>query len=161
MKLIDYIKEDYVVIVDNRLTRKIIELMYPSARVFYPGEDAIPIKNLVIDMFIEDSEEVKELIKYHRACNVVYESFSADFIESGYVTKRIALDQISYDLNREVPKLYIKGEEVGVVSMNRHYVTEGNGDLGTNTLTFVYVTNESSEQKVISINNIIDELFQQ
>lgn len=68
-------------------------------------------------------------------------------------------ETISYDLNNEVPKLYIKGKEVGVVSMTKHYVTRG-VELETNTTTFVYVTNDSPEQKVLSINNL-GEVFDQ
>lgn len=68
-------------------------------------------------------------------------------------------DDISYDLNGEVPKLYIKGKEVGVVSMTKHYVTMG-VELGTNTTTFVYVTKDNPEQKVLSINNL-GEVFEQ
>lgn len=68
-------------------------------------------------------------------------------------------DDISYDLNSEVPKLYIKGKEVGVVSMTRHYMTSNTG-LGTDTITFIYMTKDSPEQKVLSINNL-GEVFEQ
>ena len=71
----------------------------------------------------------------------------------------VKLSDIRYDLNNEVPKLYIKNEEVGVVSMTKHYVTR-DIKLGTNTTTFVYVTKDSPEQKVLSINNL-DEVFEQ
>lgn len=66
---------------------------------------------------------------------------------------------IKYDLNGEVPKLWIKGNEVGVVSMTKHYVTR-DIKLGTNTTTFVYVTKDSPEQKILSINNL-GEVFHQ
>lgn len=66
---------------------------------------------------------------------------------------------IKYDLNGEVPRLWIKGNEVGVVSMTKHYVTR-DIKLGTNTNTFVYVTKDSPEQKILSINNL-GEVFHQ
>lgn len=66
---------------------------------------------------------------------------------------------ISYDLNSEVPKLYIKGKEVGVVSTTMHYVTASE-ELGTKTVTFVYLTEDNPEQKVLSINSL-GEVFEQ
>lgn len=68
-------------------------------------------------------------------------------------------DDISYDLNNEVPKLYIKGKEVGVVSMTKHYVTDTDMP-GTDITTFIYITKDSPEQKVLSINNL-GEVFHQ
>ncbi|WP_438770979.1 hypothetical protein [Enterococcus sp. AZ189] len=66
---------------------------------------------------------------------------------------------VSYELSGEVPKLYIKGKEVGVVSMTMHYVTAGTG-LGTKTITFIYLMKGNPEHKVISINNL-GEVFDQ
>ena len=71
----------------------------------------------------------------------------------------VELSDVKYDLNNEVPRLWIKLEEVGVVSMTKHYVTRGL-ELGTDTTTFVYVTKDSPEQKVLSINNL-GEVFHQ
>lgn len=71
----------------------------------------------------------------------------------------VKLSDIKYDLNNEVPRLWIKREEVGVVSMTKHYVTR-DIKLGTNTTTFVYVTKDSPEQKILSINNL-GEVFHQ
>ncbi|WNF91345.1 hypothetical protein [Vagococcus fluvialis] len=71
----------------------------------------------------------------------------------------VKLSDIKYDLNNEVPKLYIKAKEVSVVSMSKHYVTRGL-ELGTDTTTFVYVTKDSPEQKILSINNL-GEVFHQ
>ncbi|MDT2814355.1 hypothetical protein P7H75_05810 [Vagococcus carniphilus] len=62
-------------------------------------------------------------------------------------------NDIKYDLNNEVPRLWIKREEVGVVSMTKHYVTHTDIP-GTNTTTFVYVTKDSPEQKILSINDL-------
>ncbi|XUD12913.1 hypothetical protein IGJ55_002092 [Enterococcus sp. AZ170] len=73
--------------------------------------------------------------------------------------ERLKRCDISYDINGEVPKLYIKGKEVGVASMTTHYVTAGEG-LGTNTITFVYLTKDNPEHKVLSINNL-GEVFEQ
>ncbi|MFW7361534.1 hypothetical protein ACODHD_10340 [Vagococcus fluvialis] len=71
----------------------------------------------------------------------------------------VELSDVKYDLNNEVPRLWIKSEEVGIVSMTKHYVTRGS-ELGTNTTTFVYVTKDSPEQKILSINNL-GEVFHQ
>lgn len=85
--------------------------------------------------------------------------FKMDFTRDFISYENLSIDEISYDLNGEIPKLYIKGEEVGVVSMTKHYVTRGS-ELGTNTTTFVYVTKDNHEQKVLSINNL-GEVFHQ
>lgn len=58
---------------------------------------------------------------------------------------------IKYDLNGEVPKLYIKGKEVAVVSMTKHYVTD-NEMPGTKVITFVYMTKDDPRNKVLSID---------
>lgn len=73
--------------------------------------------------------------------------------------KPLSEEDISYELNGEVPKLYIKGKEVGVVSTTMHYVTASEG-LGTKTVTFVYLTENNPEQKVLSINSL-GEVFEQ
>lgn len=69
-------------------------------------------------------------------------------------------DDITYDLNHEIPTLYIKGDEVGVVSMTKHYVTSSPDMIGTNTTIFVYITKDNHEQKILSINNL-GEVFEQ
>lgn len=70
-------------------------------------------------------------------------------------------EDISYDLNGEVPKLYIKGQEVGIVSMTNHYVTSHAWGAGTNVITFIYVTNDDPKQKVLSIDRITGEVMNQ
>ena len=76
------------------------------------------------------------------------------------LNKPLIKEDLSYDLNGEVPKLYIKGREVGVVSMTTHYVTESDVT-GTNVVTFTYVTKDSPEQKVLSIDRITGEVMHQ
>ena len=73
---------------------------------------------------------------------------------------KLTINDVKYDLNNEVPKLYIKGEEVGVVSMTNHYVTSSDVP-GTNVITFVYVTKDSPENKILSINHINGGVFHQ
>lgn len=71
----------------------------------------------------------------------------------------LTLDDIVYKLDDGiVPKLYIKGEETGVVSMTVHYVTS-DSELRTNTITFVYLTGDSPEQKILSINRNTGDIF--
>lgn len=74
----------------------------------------------------------------------------------------INTDKINYDLNHEIPKLFINDKEVGVVSMTYHYVTSGiDADIGVNILTFQYFDSDSSNQKILSINKITNEIFKQ
>ena len=103
---------------------------------------------------IVGGEQTKKLVlKNHPTANVFV--FNEDDLDL-----EIKLDEISYDLNSEIPKLYIKGEEVGVVSMTRHYITTSM-ELATNVTTFVYVTKNRPEQKILSIDHVNEELFQQ
>ena len=74
---------------------------------------------------------------------------------------RLNSEDISFDLNGKVPKLYIKGQEVGVVSMTNHYVTSHAWGEGTNVITFIYVTNDDPKQKVLSIDRITGEVMDQ
>ncbi|MEJ8829073.1 hypothetical protein ACQUFQ_05480 [Enterococcus gallinarum] len=76
------------------------------------------------------------------------------------LNKPLIKEDLSYDLNGKVPKLYIKGQQVGVVSMTTHYVTESDVT-GTNVVTFTYVTKDSPEQKVLSIDRITGEVMHQ
>lgn len=76
------------------------------------------------------------------------------------LNKPLIKEDLSYDLNGKVPKLYIKGQQVGVVSMTTHYVTESDVT-GTNVVTFTYVTKDSPEQKVLSIDRITGEAMHQ
>lgn len=64
---------------------------------------------------------------------------------------RLNSEDVSFDLNGEVPKLYIKGQEVGVASMTAHYVTDSDMP-GTKVITFVYMTKDDPRNKVLSIN---------
>lgn len=110
------------------------------------------------------SVSVDELLthdeQYKLAVDEAYTKLRQEYDELVAMKKSYKFnDDISYDLNGEVPKLYIKGKEVGVVSMTKHYVTRGL-ELGTNTTTFVYVTKDSPEQKILSINNL-GEVFHQ
>ncbi|WP_449260520.1 hypothetical protein [Enterococcus casseliflavus] len=76
------------------------------------------------------------------------------------LNKPLIKEDLSYDLNGKVPKLYIKGQQVGVVSMTTHYVTESDVT-GTNVVTFTYVTKDSPEQKLLSIDRITGEVMHQ
>ena len=74
---------------------------------------------------------------------------------------RLNSQDVSFDLNGKVPKLYIKGQEAGVVSMTNHYVTKHDWGEGTNVITFIYVTNDDPKQKVLSIDRITGEVMNQ
>lgn len=74
---------------------------------------------------------------------------------------KLSIDDISYDLNGEVPKLYIKGQEVGVVVMTNQYVTKHERGEGFNTITFIYLTEGDPKHKVLSIDRITGEVFNQ
>lgn len=75
--------------------------------------------------------------------------------------KPLTKEDVSFDLNVKVPKLYIKGQEAGVVSMTNHYVTSCAWCEGTNVITFIYVTNDDPKQKVLSIDRITGEVINQ
>ena len=75
--------------------------------------------------------------------------------------KPLTKEDVSFDLNGKVPKLYIKGQEVWVVSMTNHYVTSHAWGEGTNVITFIYVTNDGPKQKVLSIDRITGEVMNQ
>ena len=75
--------------------------------------------------------------------------------------KPLTKEDVSFYLNRKVPKLYIKGQEVWVVSMTNHYVTSHEWGEGTNVITFIYVTNDDPKQKVLSIDRITGEVMNQ
>lgn len=74
---------------------------------------------------------------------------------------KLSINDISYDLNDEVPRLYIKGQSVGIVSMTNHYVTSDYENEGVNVITFVYLIGGNPEQKVLSINKITGEVMHQ
>lgn len=77
------------------------------------------------------------------------------------LNKPLIKEDLSYDLNGEVPKFYIKGREVGVVVMTNQYVTRHTRGEGVNVITFVYLTEDNSEQKVLSIDRITGEVMHQ
>ncbi|MCD5192930.1 hypothetical protein IV460_18200 [Enterococcus casseliflavus] len=74
---------------------------------------------------------------------------------------RLNSKDVSFDLNGNVPKLYIKGQETGIVSMTNYYVTKHDRGEGTNVITFIYVTNDDPKQKVLSIDRITGEVMNQ
>lgn len=88
----------------------------------------------------------------------VWKQKRQDILDSN---KPLTKEDVSFDLNSKVPKLYIKGQEVGVVSMTNHYVTSHTWDEGTNVITFIYVTNDDPKQKVLSIDQITGEVMSQ
>lgn len=77
------------------------------------------------------------------------------------LNKPLTKEDVSFDLNGKVPKLYIKGREVGVVSMTTHYVTSHDRGAGFKIVTFVYLTEGDPEQKVLSIDQITGEVMSQ
>lgn len=88
----------------------------------------------------------------------VWKQKRQDILDSN---KPLNKEDVSFDLNGKVPKLYIKGQEVGVVSMTNHYVTSHAWGKGTNVATFIYVTNDDPKQKVLSIDRITGEVLDQ
>ncbi len=88
----------------------------------------------------------------------VWKQKRQDILDSN---KPLTKEDVSFDLNGKVPKLYIKGQEVWVVSMTNHYVTSHAWGEGTNVITFIYVTNDDPKQKVLSIDRITGEVMNQ
>ena len=111
-------------------------------------------------MFSFDGFEY-EVVRGHHVKDEDYMCFCESFIRDKYKeAEGITTSNISYDLNDEVPKLYIKGREVGVVSMTKHYVTNGDTP-GTNVITFIYITKDSPAQRVLSIDLLTDVVLNQ
>ncbi|MCB8505390.1 hypothetical protein KMA67_06620 [Enterococcus durans] len=77
------------------------------------------------------------------------------------LNKPLTQEDVSFDLNGEVPKLYIKGQEAGVVVMTNQYVTRHDRGEGVNAITFVYLTEGDPKQKVLSIDRITGEVMNQ
>lgn len=161
MNIENYIENGFKIVVFDSITRATINKRFPHLEVYLPT-GIIKGQKFLIDDRLKESNAFS-------FCNrgkidIKYESFTYAFIfrEKEIIKDdlEIKLDEISYDLNSEIPKLYIKGEEVGVVSMTRHYITTSM-ELATNVTTFVYVTKNRAEQKILSIDHVNEELFQQ
>jgi hypothetical protein len=181
----DYVEDGrYTIIVGQRnkslMTR--IKEIYPEAVVTTSNADGIGGKKLLVDKLAADGLGLKAALPKYKIVDVVFENFTRQFVEGGNVTvnfssklherweqafnqamlgKPLSKEDISFDLNGEVPKLYIKGCEAGVVSMTNHYVTSHAWGEGTNVITFIYMINDEPKQKVLSIDRITGEVMDQ
>lgn len=72
--------------------------------------------------------------------------------------KPLSVGDIYYDLNNYVPRLFIRGKEVGVVLVSFNYLTKNSND-GNNIVTFVYISDH--EEKVLSIEKETGKIFHQ
>ena len=181
----DYVEDGrYTIIVGQRnkslMTR--IKEIYPEAVVTTSNADGIGGKKLLVDKLAADGLGLKAALPKYKIVDVVFENFTKQFVEGGNVTvnfssklhegweqafnqamlgKPLTKEDVSFDLNGKVPKLYIKGREVWVVSMTNHYITSHAWGEGTNVITFIYVTNGDPKQKVLSIDRITGEVMNQ
>ncbi|MHC5250432.1 hypothetical protein [Enterococcus sp. LJL90] len=160
----DYIEDgSYTIVVSSPWFAKKLRRIYPEARISLSNSDGIGGKKLLIDYSATQGPGLLAALGKFRDDDIVVRRFTDDFIRNDKpdyrINERLSKDDISYDLNGEVPKLYIKGKEVGVVSMTMHYVTASE-EPGTKTVTFVYLTKGNPENKVLSINNL-GEVFNQ
>ena len=186
----DYVEDGrYTIIVGSRIvgpgnkslmTR--IKELYPEAVVTTSNADGIGGKKLLVDKLAADGLGLKSALPYYKIVDVVYENFTKQFVEGGNVTvnfsskgyeeweqalnqamlgKPLTKEDVSFDLNGKVPKLYIKGQEVGVVVMTNQYVTKHDSGEGFNAITFVYVTDDDPKQRVLSIDRITGEVMNQ
>lgn len=180
----DYVEDGrYTIVVGPRMKSLMFRIkeIYPTAVVTTSDADGIGGKKLLVDKWTADGLGLKAALPKYRDEDVVYENFNKQFVEGGNVTvnfssngyeeweqafnqamlgKPSTKEDVSFDLNGEVPKLYIKGQEVGVVLMINQYVTESDVS-GTNVTTFVYLTKDDPKQKVLSINRITGEVMNQ
>ena len=180
----EYVEDGrYTIIVGPRnkslMTR--IKELYPEAVVTTSNADGIGGKKLLVDKWAADGLGLKASLPKYRDEDIVYENFSKQFVEGGNVTvnfsskgceeweqalnqamlgKPLTKEDVSFDLNGKVPKLYIKGQEVGVASMTAHYVTDSDMP-GTNVITFVYMTKDDFRNKVLSIDRNNGRVFNQ
>lgn len=181
----EYVEDGrYTIIVAPRnkslMTR--IKELYPEAVVTTSNADGIGGKKLLVDKLAADGLGLKSALLYYKIVDVVYENFTKQFVEGGNVTvnfsskgheeweqalnqtmlgKPLNKEDVSFDLNGEVPKLYIKGQEVGVVVMTNQYVTKHDSGEGFNAITFVYLTDDDPKQKVLSIDRTTGEVMNQ
>lgn len=76
--------------------------------------------------------------------------------------KPLEKQDVTFDSNGKVPRLYIKGQEVNVVAMTNYYVTSHDRSSGLSSVTFVYlVSKDNPEEKVLSIDRITGEVLNQ
>lgn len=76
--------------------------------------------------------------------------------------KLLEKQDVTFDSNGKVPRLYIKGQEVNVVAMTNYYVTSHDRSSGLSSVTFVYlVSKDNPEEKVLSIDRITGEVLNQ
>lgn len=183
----DYVEDGrYTIIVGSRMKSLMFKIkeLYPKAVVTTSDADGIGGKKLLVDKWAADGLGLEAALPKYRDEDIVYENFTKQFVEgrsendnltiTGYeepeqtlniiadtIDKRLTKEDVSFDLNGKVPKLYIKGQEAGIVSMTNHYVTSHTWGEGTNVITFIYLTDGDPKQKVLSINETTGEVFNQ
>lgn len=163
----DYIEDgSYTIVVSSPWFAKKLRRIYPEARISLSNSDGIGGKKLLIDYSATQGPELLAALGKFRDDDIVVRRFTDDFIRNDKpdyrINERLSKDDISYDLNSEVPRLYIKGQEAGVVFMSRHYVTSSSGGTGMNLITFAYmISRDEPEQKFLSINLLTGEVFNQ
>lgn len=183
----DYVEDGrYTIIVGSRMKSLMFKIkeLYPKAVVTTSDADGIGGKKLLVDKWVADGLGLEAALPKYRDEDIVCENFTKQFVEgrsendnltiTGYeepeqtlniiadtLDKRLTKEDVSFDLNGEVPKLYIKGQEVGVVSMTNHYVTRDDIGRGSSTTTFMYMVKGHPDHKVLSINQTTGEVFNQ
>lgn len=180
----DYVEDGrYTIIVGSRMKSLMFKIkeLYPTAVVTAADADGIGGKKFLVDKWAADELGIKAALPKYRDEDIVYENFTKQFVEDGNVTvnfsskgfeeweqavnqamlgKPLTKEDVSFDLNGKVPKLYIKGQEVGVASMTAHYVTDSDMP-GTNVITFGYMTKYDPRSKVLSIDRNNGRVFNQ
>lgn len=133
----------------NQIKHSTNESLRNSFIGFAAGIHAHPIKEQVGEDYMDYCKQFFE--------GDVWKQKRQDILDSN---KPLNKEYVSFDLNGKVPKLYIKGQEVGVASMTSHYVTDSDMP-GTNVITFVYMTKDDPRNKVLSIDRNNGRVFNQ
>lgn len=81
MNMIDYVNEDYTIIVNDELTRREIMKRHPLAKVMLSTDDAIGGKGLLIDSYAQDGLGVKAAKYKFSERNIVIRRFTKEFVE--------------------------------------------------------------------------------
>lgn len=163
-RLIDYIDDGYTVVVHDYGFERRIKGMYPQAIVTNSRADGIGGERLLVDSWARGGAGLKAALGKYKDTDVVYEKFTHEFVNGKSIVSKnqeLTMRDINFDLSNEVPKLFIKGQEVGVVSFSSQYVTSNANGHGTNTVTIGYITKAADGQRTLSINKVTDEVFHQ
>ena len=102
MNMIDYVNEDYTIIVNDELTRREIMKRHPLAKVMLSNDDAIGGKGLLIDSYAQDGLGVKAAKAKFNQQNIVIRRFTKEFVEGNNYENGESWSGYRVDKGREI-----------------------------------------------------------